>query len=343
MTRYDRKLASIRAGNYKRTDFMIADAKDGDMGAPITAMGPHRRPDGTPVRNRTRREFLDGIEAILRQDILDIMLVSASNLEALTLAGHFRESAIKPAIRANDATDCWGVRHARYASLPSRAFRSVSLPRMMGGKGGSGEGMAPRLTDLGLYSITFNNDLDADLRSLDAFSQFREDAARVGFKYFLEVFNPNVDAGLTGEQVGEFVNDCVARCLAGVIQADRPQFLKIVYNGPKALDELVSYDPSLVVGVLGGAAGTTRDTFELICQAERYGARVALFGRRINLAESQLDMIGCLRRVADGDMQPAEAVKAYHAALAKQGMKPTRPLEDDLLITQPALKAAATA
>ena len=152
---------------------MIADAKDGDMGAPITAMGAYRKPDGTPVRNRTRREFLEQIEAILKQDVLDIMLVSASNLEALTLAGHFGDSAVKPTIRANDATDCWGVRHARYTSEPSRPFRTASLARVLGG-----EGKGPRLTDLGLYSITFNNDLDADLRSLDAFSQFRDDAAR---------------------------------------------------------------------------------------------------------------------------------------------------------------------
>ena len=59
-------------------------------------------------------------------------------------------------------------------------------------------------------------------------------------------------------------------------------------NGAKALEELASYDPQLVVGVLGGGAGTTRDTFELLFQAEKYGARVALFGRKINLAESQV-------------------------------------------------------
>ena len=125
MTRYDQKLANIRAGNYKRTDFIIADAKDGDMGAPITAMGPHRQADGTVLRNRTRKEFLAEIEAILKQDVLDIMLVSASNLELLTEAGLFRDSAVKPAIRANDATDCWGVRHASYtqhavAPVPAR-------------------------------------------------------------------------------------------------------------------------------------------------------------------------------------------------------------------------------
>ena len=36
------------------------------------------------------------------------------------------------------------------------------------------------------------------------------------------------------------------------------------------------------------AAGTTRDTFELLAQGVKYGARVALFGRKIGLAESPL-------------------------------------------------------
>ena len=48
------------------------------------------------------------------------------------------------------------------------------------------------------------------------------------------------------------------------------------------MEELASYDPKqLIVGVLGGGKGTTRDTFELALQAERYGARVALFGRNL--------------------------------------------------------------
>lgn len=55
-----------------------------------------------------------------------------------------------------------------------------------------------------------------------------------------------------------------------------------------------------MVGVLGGGAGTTRDAFELVAQAERYGARLALFGRKINLAGSQEQMIRHLRRVVLG-------------------------------------------
>ena len=74
-----------------------------------------------------------------------------------------------------------------------------------------------------------------------------------------------------------------------------------------------------MVGVLGGGAGTTRDCFELIHQAEKYGARVALFGRKINLAESPLDIVRLMRAVADGDLTPLEAVKDYHEAFAKAG------------------------
>ena len=40
MTRLDEKLARIQSGDYRRRDFIIADAKDGDMGSGITTGGP---------------------------------------------------------------------------------------------------------------------------------------------------------------------------------------------------------------------------------------------------------------------------------------------------------------
>jgi hypothetical protein len=330
MTRLATKLASIRAGTYKRSDFIIADAKDPDMGSGITGPGPKRNADGTSSRYRTRAEFLDDIQAVVEQDIVDIMLVSASNLELLHERGIFRTSQVKPAIRANDATDCWsGVRHGAYAMHPSRPYRTANLARVK------------PYTDLGLYSVTFTNSLDDDLRSLDAFAAFRAEAAACDFTYFFEVFNPNVNIGLEAAERAEFVNDCILRCLAGLTKADRPQFLKIPYNGPRALEELASFDPQLVVGVLGGGAGTTRDTFELVHQAERYGARIALFGRKINLAESPLAMVALMRQVADGTVGPEEAVRAYHGGLQKQGIKPARSLEDDRAITEAPLKQAA--
>ena len=35
-----------------------------------------------------------------------------------------------------------------------------------------------------------------------------------GFKYFLEVFNPNVPHNMEREHLGEYINDCILRCLA---------------------------------------------------------------------------------------------------------------------------------
>jgi len=130
MKRLDSKLARIRSGQYKRTDFIIADAKDGDMGPSLTSSGPHRQPDGTWTRYRSRAEFLDQIAAIVQQDIVDIMLVSASNLELLNEREVFHNSAVKPAIRANDTTDIWRCRGAVYHNSPSRPFRSSACSIM---------------------------------------------------------------------------------------------------------------------------------------------------------------------------------------------------------------------
>ncbi len=325
MTRLDDKLARIRAGEGKRTDFVIADAKDPDMGPGLHAVGPVLPPDGSAPRLRTREEFLKSIEAVIGQDVIDVVLTSVSNLEKLVQRNAFAGSKVKPAIRANDTTDIWRHRGATYHHHPSRPVRTASLAR------------ARSLTDLGLYSITFTNDLDSDLASLEAFRAFREDAAANGFSYFLEVFNPNVDANLEPESVPAFVNDAIVRSLAGLTEAERPRFLKIAYNGPKALEELVSFDPDLVVGVLGGAAGTTRDCFELIHQVQKYGARVALFGRKINLAESSLDIVRLMRAVSDGALTPCEAVEDYHDALSRKGLRPSRDFGDDREITESVL------
>src|SRR5206468_6560718 len=122
-----------------------------------------------------------------------------------------------------------------------------------------------------------------------------------------------------------YLNDMIARMLAGVAPAGRPLFLKIVYHGPAALEELVRYDPNLVVGILGGSAGTTYDAFKLLHDAQKYGARVALFGRKINQAEHQLAFIEMLRRITDGQVSPEEAVCAYHGVLQAKGLQPHRP------------------
>ena len=172
--------------------------------------------------------------------------------------------------------------------------------------------------DLGLYSITLNNDLGLDHQTLTAYKAFREEAAAKDFRHFLEVFDPNALQNPVPD-LGRYINDMIVRTLAGVAGKERPLFLKVVYHGPAAMEQLVSYDSRLVVGILGGASGTTLDAFHQLWEAKKYGARVALYGRMINNAEHQLTFIEHLRALADGHLQPVEAVRSYHAALARLG------------------------
>jgi hypothetical protein len=114
------------------------------------------------------------------------------------------------------------------------------------------------------------------------------------------------------------------------------------YNGARAMAELSSYDPgNLIVGVLGGAAGTTRDTFELVAQTERFGGRVALFGRKIYEAEDAVEIVRLMRAVVEGDIGTVAAVKSYHDSLAGKNIRPARQLDDDLLVTDPVLAPEA--
>lgn len=89
-----------------------------------------------------------------------------------------------------------------------------------------------------------------------------------------------------------------------------------------------------MVGILGGGAGTAMDAFQFLSDVRKYGARVVLFGRKINLSEHPLAFIKFLRAIADGAIAPEEAVKAYHGELHAAKIAPLRPLKEDLQLTQ---------
>src|SRR4051812_33800773 len=343
------KLGEIKA-NPSSKAFIIADAKDADMAFGVRAPGPRSylsargdRPAGFSPEVWTRDEFgarnlpefLDIIREVVHQGLVDIMLMSAYVSEQLTIKeGLFRNSHVTPAARANDTTDVWAVRHGCYTREPAQPFRSAGIDQIQCGKiecDRSSDEFSG--ANLGLYSVTFVNDLEQDRETLLAFKQFREEAERKKFRYFLEVFDPNVNTGIAPEKLGEFINDNIIRTIAGVPESGRPVFLKIVYHGPRAMEELAQYDPNLVVGILGGSAGTTYDAFKLIHDAQKYGARVALFGRKINNAEHQLAFIEMLRMITEGKISPEEAVRAYHGVLQAKGIKPRLPLEKDLELT----------
>lgn len=301
-------------------EFILADAKDADMAFGLSATGNCSQ-TGRP---RTLEEFRDQIRRIVEQGLIDIALMSASTCEVLSGEQQiFAHSAVTPAIRANDSTDIWlAAGTGNYSQQPSLPFRSVSLNRV--------HDKAKSIADLGLYSVTLNNDAAADRESLEAYSVFRSEVESRGFRHFLEVFPPNSPGNDAPADVSRFVCDSVVRMLAGLTRAERPLFLKLPYLGPELTERMASYDPTLVLGIMGGAAGTTFDSFALLAEAKQHGVRAALFGRRINNAECQLSFVQHLRWIADGELEPAEAVRSYHDALEKAGLRPLRSLDEDL-------------
>ncbi|MCI0377092.1 MAG: hypothetical protein L0215_05775 [Gemmataceae bacterium] len=329
----DQKLSRIHADPVRAKDFILADAKDADMALSIGAPGRSPEAHAGETRYRSLQEFRDVIEQIVEQGLVDIMLMSAHTNEILTIQKRiFDKSHVTPAARANDTTDIHIVRGGRYATQPSLPFRTATLDHIQCGHIECKPEERQQGADLGLYSITFNNDAALDRQALQEYKDFRLEAERKSFRHFLEVFDPNRPEAVEASKVPEFINDAIVRTLGGITSKGRPLFLKMVYHGPKAMEELVHYDPHLVVGVLGGSAGTTYDAFKLLAEAKKYGGRVALFGRKINNAENQLAFIRFLRWIADGEISPEEAVEAYHGVLHQLGIKPQRSLADDMVL-----------
>ncbi|MCC6581184.1 MAG: hypothetical protein IT440_12165 [Phycisphaeraceae bacterium] len=330
----DIKIARILA-DPSCNDFIIADAKDADMAGGMASPGQSPEHHAREGKFRSLAEYRQLMRENVKQALVDIMLMSASSNEVLTIHERlFDNSPVTPAARANDTTDIWLAMGSQYAKVPSRPFRSATIDHIMCGKVQCEKQERCIGADIGLFSMTFNNDIDRDTASLESYKQFRVEAEAKGFRHFLEVFAPNACGNQCPPDMGRFLNDMIARSLAGVTGKGRPVFLKIPYSGPAAMEQLASYDRTLVPGILGGASGTTLDAFHQLWEAKKYGARAALYGRMINNSEHQLTFIQHLRWLADGHItDPAEGVRSYHASLEKVGVKPYRPLQDDLVST----------
>lgn len=324
-TQLIKKLNRLRA-DLNCGEFILADAKDADMAYGISSPGKRAGTDQYKSMVEFRRQMLD----LVQEKHLDILLASVSQLSLMEKEGAVLDrSGVTAAVRINDTSDVWVGRGGTYRSLPSRPFASATIPEVQA----LGKGKGGLKVNLGLYSITFNNHLDRDYESLETFKAFRLEAAKHKFNYFLEVFAPNVECGISKENIPGYVNDQLVRTLAGIPKSNWPQFLKIPYFGPQAMEELVNYEPSLLVGILGGGSGTTYDAFKLLAEAQKYGARVALFGRKIKDAEDPFRFVFYLRQIVKKTISPEEAVKAYHADLKKSKIISIRSLENDMKLT----------
>ena len=171
------------------TDFIIADAGDGDMGAGAWFTGQKRGSE----RLKSKAEFLEELSAITRSGLIDIMLCSVSTAEILTAEKLFAKSKVTPAVRLNDTTDIWSHRGGTYKETPSHPHRSAHVKR------------ARKFADLGLYSVTYTNNVKQDLKLHEDFAAFREEALAARMRYFLEVFNPVENIGLKGATLGHYI------------------------------------------------------------------------------------------------------------------------------------------
>ena len=322
------KLEKIKKLNYKPKDFIIADAKDADMAMGIITPGPERDEKGKILKTYKKlNDYKKAMVSMSKSNLIDIMLMSASVGEDLIKKKIFKNSKVTPAIRMNDTSDIWLMRNGNYRSTNPRPFRSARLNSVS------------KFANLGLFSMTFSKNVDFDLSMLNAYRDFRIEATNYKFKHFLEVFNPPINIGLKPKELGDYINDCIIKAIAGQTKDERPLFLKIAYNGPKAMEDLATYDPTnLIVGILGGSKGTTRDCLELINKASKYGAKVALFGRKINLSESPKSLVKIMRAVIEENLKTDEAVIVYHDELKQKNLIPDRSLKKDLQITDPILK-----
>ena len=173
-------------------DFILADAKDADMGFGIGAPGVNHGANRDRFPFRSLEEYRQSIRQITQQGLVDIVLMSTSVSERLTIEERiFDGSTITPAVRANDTTDIWLGLSGDYKNQPSLPFRTAIIDHIQCGRASCSQDEHNLGADLGLYSITFNNDAQLDREALAVYHEFRVEAEAKGFRHFLEVFAPN--------------------------------------------------------------------------------------------------------------------------------------------------------
>jgi len=281
----------------------------------MTGIGAEKRP--TP-HFRTRPEYLQLMRDILADGHIDGLLMTPADAEVLAMDENvFDGSPITPIVRMNAETWIWSPRHGRYNRQVSRPFRTV-LTSEAGRYCTQAMACAKDCKiKLGLYSITLNNETDADAETMREFLEFAWEAGDTpDFHYFLEVFLPNApQPGMDQKQMGEYVADSIVRIMSYLRKHQRPLFIKTVYTSPDVWRALVAFDPTLVIGALGGSRINARKTLQLAFDATENGARVILFGRAIFQEDDPRLMCRSLRAVLDRTMSTDDAHASYQQTL----------------------------
>jgi hypothetical protein len=281
----------------------------------ITGIGTERTPK---PHFRTRPEYLKMMREVMADGHIDGLLMTPADAETLAIdEGLFDDSPVTPIVRMNAETHIWSPRHGKYGTQVSRPFQTV---RTADAGRYCTEAMACARdckVKLGLYSVTLNNDAEADARTTDEFLNFAWDCGNTpDFDYFLEVFLPNMQQpGMDVKEQGEYIADNIVRLMSYLRNHQRPAFIKTVYTTPEIWKSLVDFDPTLIIGALGGSRQNARSSMQLAYDTTEYGGKVILFGRAVFQEEDPRMMAKVLRGVLDRKMTVDQALTQYQAQL----------------------------
>ncbi len=294
---------------------ILVFAADASVAYGITGIGTER----TPTQHyRTRPEFLRLMRDVMKDEAIDGLLMTPADAEELAIEQKlFDDSPVTPIVRMNAETHIWSPRHGRYGRQTSLPFQTV--PTAEAGRYCT-EAMQCALDckiKLGLYSITLNNDTEADARTTEQFLNFAWDCGKTpDFNYFLEVFLPNTQQpGMDKKQLGEYMADNIVRLMSYLRKHQRPAFIKTVYTVPEVWKALCEFDPTLIIGALGGSRVSARHTLQLAHDVTEHGGKVLLFGRAIFQEEDPKLMARMVRAVMDRELAVDHAHAQYQATV----------------------------
>ena len=255
----DRKLARILADPACR-DFILADAKDADMAFGLAAPGrspEHHAGEAVPHAGRVPRRSCGRSS---RQGLVDIMLMTASIQRG---AGDPR-AAVRRFPRHPGRSGqrhhrhLAGRRRRRYGRQPARPFRTATIDHIQCGKvdcaaaeRAPGRGPGPVLASRSTTTSSWTAD------TLDAYSAFRLEAEARASATSWRSSTLTPPANMPARPTWPVRQRPDRPRPGGRASRGRPLFLKMAYHGPAAMEALPATIRSLVMGILGGSAGTT--------------------------------------------------------------------------------------
>ncbi len=200
-------------------DFILADAKDADMAFGIGAPGKSPEMHAAKSRFRTLAEYRDRSAQIVRagpgRHHADVGQHQRRADDSAN--GFFENSHVTPAARANDTSDIFVVRSGRYIHEPPGRFAPPRSITSSAATSNCEPAERDARRESGPVQRHVQQRLDDDLRALEDYQPVspRGRSARAsGISWKSSI--PTRPTGSTPNRSPQFINDSIARTLAGV-------------------------------------------------------------------------------------------------------------------------------